>query len=160
MSAAVESRARSLPILDSATRDVCTRVADRLALAATERMRQGVLDHSLDHVRAVASAIHKWELPSGAELDFVKTRASLRATQQLPLSALLHSYRLGHRTVWERLVRLLAGLDNILDASLALTTLTLSYTELISGALAEGYVEQQRQMLVERDRDRRDLLEN
>jgi sugar diacid utilization regulator len=176
------SRGRSLPILDPATRAVCAQVADRLELeatdlaasmtaavfdeipeyaaAATERMRQGVLDHSLDHVRAIASAIRGWELPSGAELDFVRTRASLRATQQVPLSALLHSYRLGHRTVWERLVRLLAGLDNILDASLALTTLTLTYTELISGALAEGYVEQQRQMLVERDRDRRDLLEN
>jgi hypothetical protein len=58
------------------------------------------------------------------------------------------------------LVQLLAGLDNILDASLALTTLTLSYTELISGALADCYVERQRQLLVQIDRDQRDLLED
>jgi sugar diacid utilization regulator len=122
--------------------------------------RQAVFDHSLDHVHAVARAISTWTLPSGDELAFVRERASLRATQQLPLSALLHSYRLGHRTVWERLVRLLAGLDNVLDASLALTTLTLSYTELISAALADGYVEQQRHVLAQMDRDRRDLLEN
>src|SRR5207237_8639741 len=66
----------------------------------------------------------------------------------------------GHRTVWERLVRLLAGFDDALDAVLALTTLTLSYTDVISAALAEGYVERQRSMLAEVDRGRRDLLEN
>jgi len=48
----------------------------------------------------------------------------------------------------------------VLEASLALTTLTLSYTKLISGALAEGFLERERSLLLERDRDRRDLLEN
>jgi sugar diacid utilization regulator len=62
--------------------------------------------------------------------------------------------------VWQCLVRLLARSDNVLDASLALTTLTLSYTELISVALADGYLERQRGLIVERDRDRRDLLDN
>jgi hypothetical protein len=78
----------------------------------------------------------------------------------LPLSALLHGYRLGHRTVWERLVRGLSDRDDTLDAVLALTTLTLGYTDRISAALAEGYSEQQRHLLVDLDRDRRDLLEN
>jgi hypothetical protein len=72
----------------------------------------------------------------------------------------LHGYRLGHRTVWECLVRLLADLDGALDAALALTTLTLSYTELISATLAEAYVDYQRGTLVQLDRARRDLLEN
>jgi sugar diacid utilization regulator len=172
----------SLPILEPATRAVCDQVADRLeveaidlaqtmtaavfdeipeyALVAAPGPRQVVFDHSLDHVHAVVHAIRTWTLPSGDDLAFVRERASLRATQQLPLSALLHSYRLGHRTVWERLVRLLAGLDHVLDASLALTTLTLSYTELISAALAEGYIEHQRHVLAQIDRDRRDLVEN
>ena len=111
------------------------------ATVAAPGQRQIVFEHSLDHVFAVVRAVRTWSLPSGYELAFVRERAALRATQHVPLSALLHSYRLGHRTVWGRLVQLLAGLDNILDASRALTTLTLSYTELISGALAEGYVE-------------------
>jgi GGDEF-like domain len=172
----------TLPVLEPATRAVCDQVADRLdaeavdlaatmtaavvneipeyAAAAAQGPRQVVFDHSLDHVRAVVAAIRTWSLPSGDELAFIRERASLRATQHLPLSALLHSYRLGHRAVWERLVQLLDGLDNVLDASLALTTLTLAYTELISGALAEGYVERQRQLLVQVDRDQRDLLED
>lgn len=126
---------------------------------ATPDLRATILDHSVDHVRAIVLAIRTWSLPTAAELSFVKSRAELRAGQRMPLSALLHSYRLGHRTVWERMVRVLARLDNDLNAALALTTLTLSYTELISAALAEGYVERQRGMLVQLDRDRRDLLE-
>ena len=90
----------------------------------------------------------------------MRAQGALRAAQGLPLSALLHSYRLGHRTVWERLVQVLGDREDVLDAVLALTTLTLGYTDLISAALAEGYVEQQRHLLVELDRDRRDLLEN
>ncbi|HLZ32343.1 MAG TPA: helix-turn-helix domain-containing protein [Chloroflexota bacterium] len=172
----------ALPVLDTVTLAVCQHVADRLeseaadlaatmttavvneipeyTTAAAPGQRQIVFEHSLDHVYAVVRAVRTWSLPAGPELAFVRERAALRATQHVPLSALLHSYRLGHRTVWERLVQLLAGQDNILDASLALTTLTLSYTELISGVLAEGYVERQRQLLVQIDRDQRDFLED
>ena len=168
-------------MLDAATRAICDRVADRLeaeaddlaetmtaavfdeipeyGAIATSAARATVLEHSVDHVRAVVLAVRTWSLPTAAELSFVNARAALRAGQRIPLSALLHSYRLGHRTVWERMVRVLARLDNDLNAALALTTLTLSYTELISAALAEGYVERQRGMLVQLDRDRRDLLE-
>ncbi len=119
---------------------------------ATPDVRVTVLAHSVDHVHAVVLAVRTWSLPTAADLRFVNARAALRAGQRIPLSALLHSYRLGHRTV-------LARLDNDLNAALALTTLTLNYTELISAALAEGYVERQRGMLVQLDRDRRDLLE-
>jgi len=57
-------------------------------------------------------------------------------------------------------VHLLGECDGALDAVLALTTLTLGYTDAISSALAEGYLEQQRLLVLDRDRDRRDLLEN
>jgi len=80
-------------------------------------------------------AVRDWRLPT-TEGPGVRAalRASLRATQELPLSALLHSYRRSaHRTVWNHLVHLLTGSDDVLDASLALTALTLAYTELISG---------------------------
>lgn len=168
---------KPLPAVDAAARAICERVADRLE-AETEDLaalmtaavfdeipayrsidapavHAGVLEHSLDHVHAIARAIRTWSLPSGEDLTFVKMRGGLRASQQIPLTALLHAYRLGHRTVWERLVRLLAGVEDDLNAVLALTTLTLSYTDLISSALAEGYVERQRSMLVELDRDRK-----
>jgi hypothetical protein len=172
---------RALPVLDAATRAICDRVADQLEAEAADLaetmtaavieeipeygamanadQRATVLAHSVDHVRAVLLAIRMWSLPTAEELSFVNARAALRAGQRIPLSALLHSYRLGHRTVWERIVWVLSRLDNDLNAALALTTLTLSYTELISAALAEGYVERQRGMLVQLDRDRRDLLE-
>ena len=182
MTLADRPSSRRLPDLDAVTRAICERVADRLEADAEDLAtsmtgavfdeipaygsiaapggRESVLAHSRDHIHAVARAIRTWSLPFGEELVFVKTRGAVRASQQVPLTALLHSYRIGHRTVWERLVRLLAGFDDALDAVLALTTLTLSYTDLISAALAEGYVERQRSMLAELDRDRRDLLEN
>jgi hypothetical protein len=129
------------------------------AAFATPEARQLIFKHSLDHVRVIAQAIQHWSLPISAELAFVRQRASLRAMQQLPLSALLHGYRIGHRTVWEYLVRLLEGSDDVLEASLALTALTLAYTELISGSVAVAYSETQRDQMLQVDRDRRDLLE-
>jgi hypothetical protein len=129
------------------------------AAMTSPRQRQAVHEHSTEHVHAVIRAIEMWALPTPEELAFVKARAALRVRQQLPLSALLHAYRLGHRTVWECLVRIVADFDNALDASLALTTLTLSYTELISAAIAEAYVDQQRSIFVHLDRARRDLLD-
>lgn len=123
------------------------------------RQHATIHDHSLEHAQAVVDYIRTWSLPGADALAFVKARAALRATQQLPLSALLHAYRVGHRTVWERLVRMLAEFDNPLEATLALTTLTLSYTELISTTLAEGYVDYQRSALMQVSRVRRDLLE-
>jgi sugar diacid utilization regulator len=126
----------------------------------TSAAQRAIIDeHSQEHARAVIDCIRTWNLPSPEALAFVKERAALRAYQQLPLSALLHAYRVGHRTVWERLVRILADFPSPMDATLALTTMTLTYTELISGALAEGYVEHQRATLMHVDRARRDLLE-
>jgi sugar diacid utilization regulator len=137
---------------------VLDEIPEYTAFAAPEA-RQLIFKHSLDHVRVIAQAIRHWSLPTSVELAFVRQRASLRATQQLPLSALLHGYRVGHRTVWEHLVRLLEGSDDILEASLALTALTLAYTELISGTVAVAYSETQRDQMLQVDRDRRDLLE-
>jgi sugar diacid utilization regulator len=56
-------------------------------------------------------------------------------------------------------VHLLSESDRVLEASLALTSLTLAYTELISGALTEGYTDRQRKLILEVDHDRRDVLE-
>jgi sugar diacid utilization regulator len=129
------------------------------AALASSAARQAVFEHSRDHVRAIVRAIHTWSLPTDAELAFVRERGALRAGQQVPLSALLRSYRLGHRVVWQRLVHLLDASDNVLPSSLALTSLTLAYTEQISTALAEGYSERQRVLVLQVDRDRRDFLE-
>ncbi len=49
------------------------------------------MKHSLNHIHAVAHAIRTWTLPSADQLSFVRAQAALRATQQLPLNALLHS---------------------------------------------------------------------
>jgi sugar diacid utilization regulator len=172
----------NLGVLEDATRGVCLQVAERLeaqandlATAMTEAVlrevpiyhavahdpdvQRTVYGHSLDHVHAVVHTIGTWSLPSAEELQFVKTRAAMRATQQVPLSALLHGYRLGHRTVWERLVQIGSAIDADMEAMLALTTMTLSYTDLISAAVAEGYVEQQQRLVIQSDQDRRDLLE-
>jgi hypothetical protein len=178
------STTRALPELDEATRAICEQVAERLEAEAADLaacmtaavfdeiaayrsiadadVHAAVLAHSLHHVGAIARAIHTWNLPSSPDLAFVRARGALRASQNIPLLSLLQSYRIGHRTVWERLVRLLAEFNSAdaLQAAMALTTFTLGYTDLISAALADGYVERQRRRQMELDRDQRDLLED
>src|SRR5579864_297502 len=183
MASSPSAASRPLPELQAGTREICDAIVhclqlelDDLASTMTEavieeiplyhamtspQQRARVHAHSLEHAHAIIECIRTWNLPTPEALRFVRERAALRANQQVPLSALLHAYRVGHRTVWERLARIIGECrqPQPLEATLALTTLTLSYTELISSTMAEAYTEHQRDRMLQVARARRDLLE-
>jgi hypothetical protein len=96
---------RALPDLDAVTRAMCDRVADRLeaetddlaetmtvavvdeipeyGAIATSDLRATVLDHSVDHVRAVVLAIRTWSLPTADELSAGLTGYSIIKSDSL-----------------------------------------------------------------------------
>src|SRR5688500_11394944 len=80
-----------------------TEVADYAAVR-DESFGAEVVAHSEEHVRAFVRTARRGRPPSGRELDFVAERGARRARELLPLDALLESYLIGQRTVWESIV--------------------------------------------------------
>ncbi len=112
--------------------------------------------HALDHVHAFIRAARTQTPPCGEELDFVRERGARRARELMPLDALLESYLIGQRTMWEAIVDAAGDSPEGLLAARELTAFTFRYTHAINSALAESY---QRESAPETDRGRRDVLE-
>jgi hypothetical protein len=120
-------------------------------------LRDEVLEHSRGHIDAFIGCVAAGEAPSAEQLEFVRARGAKRAAELVPLDALLHSYRIGQREVWRAIV-LEAGADGA-EAAVALSGLTITYTNAISNAIAAAYAERQHRTHVDLERRRRDLLE-
>jgi hypothetical protein len=130
-------------------------VAERMAAATLGEVPQyggvrdprfgaEVLAHSADHVRAFLRSARRGRPPAGPELDFVRSRGAARAGELFSIDALIQAYHLGQRSVWEAIVDE-AG-DDIagLEAALDLTAATFAYTQAITTALVDAYVEARR----------------
>lgn len=97
---------------------------------------------------------------SGAEggdvLDAPRSTGQRRAEQGVPLEAVLHSYRLGHRIVWDSLVEQArdgGSVEVLLEAAAQVWELVDSF----SSEVAAAYREQER-VLRQRDASRREAL--
>src|SRR5688572_23838770 len=90
-------------------------------LDAMEADENEVGEHSRRHVRAFVAAARSGRPPTGEELAFVRQRGAQRARELLPLAAVLQSYLLGQRLMWEAVVERAAGDE---PAALALTAAT------------------------------------
>jgi PucR C-terminal helix-turn-helix domain/GGDEF-like domain len=120
------------------------------------RFAAEVREHSHGHVRAFVAAARAGRPPSGAELEFVRERGAQRARELLPLAAVLHSYLLGQRLMWEAVVERAGGDER---AALALTAATFDYAAAVNAAVAEGWTSAASEVAVEDERARRDVLD-
>jgi hypothetical protein len=118
-----------------------------------------VMAHGLAHVHAFVRAVRSGRPPRGADLDFVRERGAQRAREQMPLDALLETYLIGQRTVWEAIVAAAGQTLEGMRAAQELTAFTFRYTHAINVAVAEAYMLESRALAGEADRARRELLE-
>jgi hypothetical protein len=146
-------------------------IARRMAIAVRDEVEeyravrdpafaQEVLAHGAEHVRAFVRAARAGRPPEGAELDFVRVRGARRARELMPLDALLETYLIGQRTVWESIVEAAgAGADGMRTAQ-ELTAFTFRYTHAINVAVAQAYMRESQAVASEAERGRRDLLDH
>jgi sugar diacid utilization regulator len=145
-------------------------IARRMALAAREEVEEyaGVADpvfaaevlaHASEHVATFVRTSRTGRPPEGEELDFVRARGAQRARELMPLDALLESYLIGQRTVWEAIVEAAGDSPDGMRAAQELTALTFGYTHAINVAVAEAYVRESNALATEAERSRRDLLD-
>jgi hypothetical protein len=120
-----------------------------------ERFAAEVFEHSHRHVLAFVAAGRSGRVPSGVALDFVRERGAQRARELLPLDAVLQSYLLGQRLMWEAVV------ERAPDASaaLALSEVTYEYAAAVNAAVAEGWTAGAREVAAEEEQDRRHVLD-
>ena len=145
-------------------------IARRMALAAREEVEEyaGVVDpafaaevlaHASEHVATFVRTSRAGRPPEGEELDFVRSRGAQRARELMPLDALLESYLIGQRTVWEAIVEAAGDSPDGMRAGQELTALTFGYTHAINVAVAEAYLRESNALATEAERSRRDLLD-
>lgn len=98
--------------------------------------------------------------PAGTDLGFIHSVATRRASQLVPLDALLHAYRVGQRVLWEWILEVGRGRSGWEAVVLDLTATVLRHIDVVSTALADAYVKETQRLRADLDRARRDLLED
>lgn len=94
--------------------------------------------------------------------DFASTReqATHRIAQGISLADFLQAFRIGQLTLWQGVLDVTGGDQEARDAALLLVARIMHVIELGSTVAAEAYVEAQQHQQAERDRVRRDLIED
>jgi hypothetical protein len=94
--------------------------------------------------------------------DFVVTReqATRRLAQGISLADFLQAFRIGQLTLWQGVLDAAQGDQEAREAALLLVEHIMVVIELGSTVAGEAYVEAQQHQLAERDRLRRDLIED
>jgi sugar diacid utilization regulator len=120
---------------------------------------ESIYRHSTEHVLTVARVMREQRMPTDEELDFVR-RQAVRRVGTVPLEMLLHSYRIGHRVMWEWLLAEAGDEPGAAEMVRTLVSRTIEYTDVISVAATEAYIREQQRRDTDRDRARRDLLDD
>jgi sugar diacid utilization regulator len=121
---------------------------------------EGVRAHCARHAQLMFTCLREDREPRVPELAFARDAAARRVSQGIPLQALLQAFRLGHRTVWDAILRAAPATPAGSQAALGLARPAMQYIDAASTHVAEIYLEQERRLLATADRERRDLLEN
>jgi hypothetical protein len=140
---------------EAARAEVAEYAAVRDAAFAAE-----VLAHAEQHVHAFVACARRGRAPSGTELDFVRARGARRARELLSLDALLETYLIGQRTIWEAIVSAAGQEPEGMRVAQALTAATFDYTHAINVGLAAAYGRERQALASDSERGRRDLLDH
>lgn len=115
--------------------------------------------HCSDLVGCLARVLRSKRLPMAEELDFVRHVAVAR-TGVVPPETLLHSYRVGHRVVWDWLMAQGALTSASGDVTRELAAWCIAYTDQISVVAAEACLREQQRRRYDRVSARRELLDD
>jgi sugar diacid utilization regulator len=161
-------RAESLRILGSLA-DRLDDVAERAVAAMRadipayrdrdERFYDDVRDQVSRHYRVKLSAFLEERTITAQDVAFVRGAASRRVRAGLGLEDYINAFRIGQQVFWAEVVRSAGDSAAGREAALALALPLMRYCDLASTQAARAYVEFQRYVVADADRERRELLE-
>jgi len=127
---------------------------------ALEGVVDDVRSHCHIHAGLILAIARDGRTPTHEELGFAREAAARRVRQGIPLDGLLQAFRVGHRTVWEAIIREASDTQAGRDAAIALTRPAMQYIDISSTQVAEAYLKEEQRLHTTADRERRDLLED
>lgn len=123
-------------------------------------LAEDVHAHCAAHAALMIESVREDREPRREELGFARHAAARRVRQGIPLAGFLHAFRLGHRTMWDAIVRAAPDSPSGREAALTLARPAMRYIDVVSTHVAESYLKEEQRLLATADRERRDLLEN
>jgi hypothetical protein len=133
--------------------------------AANEQFQKEAVGHCND-ILAVMLATATGEVAKlGPDpLGFVRLHAVRRARQQFPLAGSLNAYRLAHKGYWavmrEAVVTEAHAEEETGDCLMMLSEFLLEFFDLISGAMTDAYIAEEKHLLAQRTRVHVSLVED
>jgi hypothetical protein len=125
-----------------------------------ERFYDDVRDQVSRHYRVKLSAFLEERTITPEDVAFVRGAASRRARAGLGLEDYVNAFRVGQQVFWAEVVDSAGDSATGHEAALALALPLMRYCDLASTQAARAYVDFQRYVVADADRERRDLLEH
>ena len=119
-----------------------------------------VTEHVAENHDALRSSLVRGQPVTAQDLAFIGPHAALRARRGVPLADFLQAFRIGHRVIWDAIVKLADEDLEARAAALDAARLIMEFIDHASTHAAQAYLEAQQLLLAEGDRVRRDLLED
>ncbi|MBN8870175.1 MAG: helix-turn-helix domain-containing protein [Solirubrobacterales bacterium] len=110
------------------------------------------------HIREALRSVRTGGTPSPEALEYVKEVTIRRVDQGVPLDAILHAFRVGHRVVWAAVLDEADSLPEGRSAVVELTLPFMRYVDAVSTCIASTYATQQHRLEAAADRAAQDLL--
>jgi PucR C-terminal helix-turn-helix domain/GGDEF-like domain len=132
------------------------------AYAAIEdpAMLADVTEHVAENHDALRAMLLRGRPVAAEDLAFIRPHAAWRARRGIPLPDFLHAFRIGHRVIWDAILKLAGDDEQARAAALVAARTVIEFIDHASTHAAEAYLEAQQLLLAEGDRVRRDLLED
>lgn len=121
---------------------------------------EDVREHCEAHAAVLLEVAGDGRLPRREELEFARRAAARRVRQGVPIDGLLQAFRIGHRVVWDAILRESQATPAGREAAIALARPAMEYIDVASTQVAEAYLKEEQRLMATADRERRDLLEN
>jgi len=125
-----------------------------------QRFYDDVRDQVARHYRLKLSAFLEERTITAEDVAFVRSAACRRVRAGLGLEDYINAFRVGQQVFWAEVVDSAGDSATGHEAALALALPLMRYCDLASTQAARAYVDFQRYVVTDADRERRDLLEH
>jgi PucR C-terminal helix-turn-helix domain/GGDEF-like domain len=125
-----------------------------------QRFYDDVRDQVARHYRLKLSAFLEERTITAEDVAFVRTAACRRVRAGLGLEDYINAFRVGQQVFWGEVVDSAGDSATGHEAALALALPLMRYCDLASTQAARAYVDFQRYVVTDADRERRDLLDH
>jgi sugar diacid utilization regulator len=119
-----------------------------------------ITEHIAENHDALRESLARRRAVTAEELAFIRPHAALRAQSAMSLADFMHAFLIGQRVAWDAVQQLAADDDDVYGAALSSAGVVVEFIDHASTHAADAFLEEQQQLMAEKDRVRRDLLED